>query len=201
MYGVCFTCLGRLHSYSSIEQDGIKSFLSTPLLWLTVFSLFLIAATLPLLLSFTAIFVLIALLILLTACLPSFRCLAAQDLPLSLIPPILSTSLMQELTSILSLSSLCLVNSGTLPASVFPSAYDLNSFKREVSRHLSRAFGFWSRTFPGTGTSVGIFLFCFIFVALGRPLLHKRRKIVVSDVKDLVLFYIKFHLSFFCPSC
>ena len=24
-YGVCFTCLGRLHSFSSIEQGGIKS--------------------------------------------------------------------------------------------------------------------------------------------------------------------------------
>ena len=68
---------------------------------------------LPLLLSSTVIFMLTALLILLTACLPSSRGLAAQDCPLSL-TPILSTSLMQELTSILNLSSLSLVNSGTL---------------------------------------------------------------------------------------
>ena len=87
--------------------------LLTPLLWLTVFSLFLIAAMLPLLRSFTAIFMLTALLISLTACVPWSRGLAAQDLPLPL-TPILSTSLMQELTSILSLSSLSLVNSGTL---------------------------------------------------------------------------------------
>ena len=25
MYGVCFTCLGRLHSYSSFEQGGVES--------------------------------------------------------------------------------------------------------------------------------------------------------------------------------
>ena len=85
---------------------------------------------------FTAIFMVTALLILLTACLPCSRGLAAQDLPLPL-TPILSTSLMQELTSILSLSSLSLVNS----ASVFLPAYDLNCFKREVSRHLSHSFG------------------------------------------------------------
>ena len=90
--------------------------LSTPLLWLTVFSL-LIAAMLPLLLSFTAIFMLTALQISLTACLPCSRGLAAQDL--LLLTPSLSTSLMQELTSILSLSSLSLVNSGTL----FPPLY------------------------------------------------------------------------------
>ena len=32
MYGVSFTCLGRLHSYSSFEQGGIKSFSSYQLL-------------------------------------------------------------------------------------------------------------------------------------------------------------------------
>ena len=45
--------------------------------------------------------------------LPCSRGLAAQDLPLPL-TPILSTSLMEELTSMLSLSSLSPVNSGTL---------------------------------------------------------------------------------------
>ena len=80
---------------------------------LTVFSLFLIATMLPLLLSFTTIFMLTALLLLLIACLPCSHGLAAQDLSLPL-TPILSISLMQELTSILSLSTLSLVNSVTL---------------------------------------------------------------------------------------
>ena len=44
------------------------------------------------------------------------------------------------------------------PTSVFQSAYNLNSFKREVSRHLTQSFGHWSRTFPRTSTSVGCFL-------------------------------------------
>ena len=60
-----------------------------------------------------AIFMLTALLNLVTACLPHFRVLAAQDYLLLLIL-ILSTFLMQELTSIFTLSSLTLVNSGTL---------------------------------------------------------------------------------------
>ena len=87
--------------------------LSTPLFWLTGFSLFLITAVLPLLLSFTAIVLLTAPLILLTACLPCSRGFATQDLLFPL-TPILSTSLKQELTSILSPSILSLVNSGTL---------------------------------------------------------------------------------------
>ena len=86
---------------------------STLLLWLTVFNLSNTAAVLLLYLSSTAIFMVTALLNLLTACLPHSRGLAAQDFLLSLIP-ILSTSLMQELTSIFILSSLLLVNSGTL---------------------------------------------------------------------------------------
>ena len=93
-----------------VESKAFRLINSSPL---TVFSLFLIAAMLPLLLSFTAIFMLTALLILLTACLLCSHGLAAQDLPLPLTPT-LSTSLMQELNSILSLSSLSLVNSGTL---------------------------------------------------------------------------------------
>ena len=60
MYGVCFTCLGRLHSYSSIEQGEIKSFLSyqppAPF-WLSS-ATFSCCSMLPLLLSFTAIFML-----------------------------------------------------------------------------------------------------------------------------------------------
>ena len=64
-------------------------------------------------LSSTAIFMLTAPLNLLTACLHPFRGLAAQDFLLLLIL-ILSIFLMQELTSIFTLSSLTLVNSGTL---------------------------------------------------------------------------------------
>ena len=70
------------------------------------------------LLSFTAIFMLAALLILLTACLPLSRGLAAQDFLLTLIL-ILSILLTQELTSIFTPSSLSLVNSGTLFLDLF----------------------------------------------------------------------------------
>ena len=57
----------------------------------------------------------------------------------------------------------------SLPSSVFPSAYDLNSFKREVSRHLSHSFGSWIWTLPWTCTSMGFF---FIFLSLAACLLH-----------------------------
>ena len=83
----------------------------------------------------TAIFMLTALLNLLTACLPPSCGLAVQGLLLLLIP-ILSIFLMKELTSIFTLSSLTQVNSETLPLSVFPPVYELNSFKKGVSRHL-----------------------------------------------------------------
>ena len=65
---------------------------------------------------------------------PPSRGLAAQDflLLLILIP---SIYLMQELTSIFTLSSFALVNSRTLFLCLF--FYDLNCFKRGVSRHLS----------------------------------------------------------------
>ena len=86
---------------------------SIPLLWLTVFSPFLLVVMLHPLLSFITIFMLTALLILLTACLPSSCDLAAQDFLLPPIP-ILSNSLMQELISTLSHSLLPLVNSETL---------------------------------------------------------------------------------------
>ena len=90
--------------------------------------------------------------------LPRPRC---KRLPLT---PFLSISLMQELISQSFISfSGKLWNS--LSASVFPSTYDLNSFKREVSRHLTQSFGLWTRTFTGTSTSVGFFVL--FFVALG----------------------------------
>ena len=68
----------------------------------------LIAAMLPLLLSFIAISMPTTLLILLTACLPYSRGLTAQDLPLPL-TPILSTSLIPELISTLNHSYLSLL--------------------------------------------------------------------------------------------
>ena len=81
------------------------------------------------------IFMLTALPNLLAICLhPSI--FAAQDFLLLLIP-ILSIFLMQELTSIFTLSSLTLVNSKTLPLFVFPPAYDFNSFqKRSIKTPL-----------------------------------------------------------------
>merc|ERR1712035_176745 len=62
---------------------------------------------------FYRFFMVTALLNLLTACLPPSGGLAAPDFLLTL-TPFLSNSLMQELTSIFILSSLSLVNSGTL---------------------------------------------------------------------------------------
>merc|ERR1712035_290190 len=59
--------------------------------------------------------------------------LAAPDFLLTLIP-FLSNSLMQELTSIFIPFTGKLWNS--LPESIFPPAYDLDSFKRGMSRHL-----------------------------------------------------------------
>lgn len=57
-----------------------KLFVLPPLIWLmTAFCLFLIVALLHLLLSFSAIFMVTAILILLTACLPSSHGVAAQD--------------------------------------------------------------------------------------------------------------------------
>ena len=69
-------------------------------------------------LSSTTIFMLTALLNLLTACLSPSRGLAAQDFLFLLISS-LSIFLMQELTSIFTLSLLTLVNSETLFLYVF----------------------------------------------------------------------------------
>merc|ERR1712035_22001 len=91
-----------------------KLFVSSALLLsLTVYNLLKSAAVLLLFLSSIVIFMVTALLNLLTACLPHSGGLAAPDFLLTL-TPFLSNSLMQELTSIFILSSLSLVNSGTL---------------------------------------------------------------------------------------
>merc|ERR1711980_70278 len=106
---------------------------STLLLLLTVYKLLRSAAVLLLFLSSIVIFMVTALLNLLTACLPHSGGLAAPDFLLTL-TPFLSNSLMQELTSIFIPFTGKLWNS--LPESIFPPAYDLDSFKRGVSRHL-----------------------------------------------------------------
>merc|ERR1712035_47787 len=83
------------------------------LLSLTVYNLLKSAAVLLLFLFSIVFFTVTALLNLLTACLPPSGGLAAPDFLLTL-TPFLSNSLMQELISIFILSSLSLVNSGTL---------------------------------------------------------------------------------------
>ncbi len=85
---------------------------------------------------FIAIFMLTALRNLLTACLPPSCGFSTLGFPL-LLTPILSKPLMQESTSTFVLSSHI---TGHLwnrqPMSVFLPSYDLQHFKREVSRHL-----------------------------------------------------------------
>ena len=82
----------------------------------------------------TVIFMLTALLNLLIVCLHPSHGLTAQGFLLLI--PILSIFLMQELTNIFNLASVTLVNYGTLSLFVFPTADDLNSFKRGVSRQF-----------------------------------------------------------------
>merc|ERR1711980_33239 len=86
---------------------------STLLLSLTVYNLLKSAAVLLLFLFSIVIFMVTALLNLLTACLPPSGGLTAPDFLLTL-TPFLSNSLMQELTNIFIPSFLSLVNSGTL---------------------------------------------------------------------------------------
>ena len=112
-------------SHNLIRWGGIKSFSSHQLFtsdWLSS-ALSLFAGVFHLLVSSITFFMLPALFILLTACLPSCSLATHDFLPLT---PILSNSLLQELT---------------LAASVFPNSCDLTLFKREVSRHLSLTFG------------------------------------------------------------
>ena len=147
--------------------------LSTPLLWLTVFSLFLITAMFHLLLSFNDIFTLTALL---TACLPCSRGLGAQDLSLPL-TPILSTSLMQKLISILSLSPLSLVNSGTLSLLLhfhLPMTWTVSRERYQDTYPILLATES-TVDFPGTGTAVGLFVL--FWLPLADSLLHKKRDI------------------------
>ena len=125
----CLLCTEALsvHAWNMVLMSGgvqptqpyltgwnLKLFVSSTLLFLlTILNLYITDAMLHLYLFSTAIFMLIALVNLLTACFHPSRDLAAQSFLLLLIP-ILSISLMQELTTIFNLSSLTLVNSGTL---------------------------------------------------------------------------------------
>ncbi|MPC30754.1 hypothetical protein E2C01_024023 [Portunus trituberculatus] len=81
-----------------------------------------------------------ALLILLTACLPPPAALLHKAFSSSSH----SYSVQLSNTRVNQYSQLFILFSGklwnSLPASVFPSSYDLTSFKREVSRHLPPCF-------------------------------------------------------------
>ena len=127
------------------------------------------AGMLRLLLFSIAIFMLTALLFLLSACLFSSWGLTAQGFILLI--SIQSISLVQELTSTFCHSYLSMVNSETLSTSVFSSFdHDFTLFKREVSRRLSSPsfwllYGDWHLSGP---------LFCFN-LSLGSFLsLHKK---------------------------
>ena len=143
---VLFYSLSVCHAHSPQNTQDIdnRNILKLNDVWyLTVFTLFLTAGVLHLLLSYIAIFMLTALLILLTACFPCARGLAAQDLllPLTLILSTLSHARVSQYSQSFIPISGKLWNS--LPASVFPPARDLNYFReREVSRHLSHSFGY-----------------------------------------------------------
>ena len=170
-----YACLGRLHSYSSIEQHGIKSLSSHQLLssdWLSSASSHCHnVACLALFYHY-------------------FHANCSSDLA-NCMPPLLPLPRCTRLASSSHPYSVHLSNarvnqypqffipfSGklwtSLPASVFPSAYDLNSFTREVSRYLSLSFGYWFETFPGTSTSVGFFVI--FLLPYAASLLHKKEK-------------------------
>ena len=95
---IVFACIEGFNHTLLLDRVESKAFRLTNSSCLTVFSLSIFAGMLPLLLSSIVIFMLAALLILLTACLLSSCGLTAQEFFLPLIP-ILSNSLMQELTS------------------------------------------------------------------------------------------------------
>ena len=171
--------MGGFNSYTALlDRVESKAFylINSSSLTDCLQSLSLIAAMLHLLLFSTAIFMLTALLILLTACLPSFFGLAALDFPLSL-TPILSKSLMQELTSILNLSSLSLVNSGTPYLPLFFQlpmtwTYSRGRFQDTYPHNFGHPLSLY-RDRQLSGPFFFLPIFCCPWPA---PLLHKKKK-------------------------
>ena len=103
--------------------------------------------------------------------------LAAQDFLLSLIP-ILSTSLLQELTSIFILSSLSLVNSGTLCLILYfhqPTTWTLSKDGYQDTCMTKLTFVWILFSLYGHGGVRGFF-FMYNYVTLGRALNVKRKK-------------------------
>ncbi len=140
-------CVGRFNTYSSLGQSGIERHFvsSAPLLLLAIFYLLNLAAVLLLPQSSIAIFMLTALLNLLTACLPPLtrrRCTRLSSQAHSYTVQIPYGRVNQYILSFVPVTGK-LWNS--LPYSVFPHVYDLNAFKRGVSRHLcnQKLFFLW----------------------------------------------------------
>lgn len=151
--------LGGSTRTALLKKGGIKSFSAYELpsfYWLFNFSS---AVALCFYLSSTAVFIVIAHLSFITA-------------------SVGSTSLKQELTSII-LLSLILVSTETLHNAVFPTTYDFNSFKGGVSshRHDWIAHFLYSHFLGSTTKLAGYYLYFFLVcVALGRGLdVIKRR--------------------------
>ncbi|MPC83324.1 hypothetical protein E2C01_078032 [Portunus trituberculatus] len=120
-----------------VESKALRLINSPPL---TIFSFFITAEMLHLFLSFIAIFMVTALLILhaSSALLLWHRCTRLSSSSHTYSVQLSNTRVNQYSQSFIPFSGK-LWNS--LPASVFPSSCDLTSFKREVTRHLSLAFG------------------------------------------------------------
>ena len=144
MYVVCFICLGRLHSYSSllnrVESKAFCLINSSPLTdCLQPLSHRRNVASLALFYRY-------------------FHVNCSSDLA-KCVPPLFPRPRCTRLASSSHPYSVHLSNArvnlysqsffpffgklwNSLPASIFPPAYDLNCFKREVSRHLSHCLGY-----------------------------------------------------------
>ncbi len=124
------------------------------------------------LLSSTVIFVVTAVLNLLTACLPASCGLTAQDFLLTLIP-VLSTLLLQELKPYLH-SFIPFTGKlwNSLSHSVFPPYYNLNSLRKEFRGTSTTKLIFCLNThsYQLLGVAlVGFFFLLFFVFALGQP--------------------------------
>ena len=148
MYGVCFTCIGVGSTYTILsERVELKVYLINFSALTDCLHPLSHNRNVPSLAIFYCYFH--ALLILLNACLPSSRGLSAQAYLLSFIP-ILSISMMQELTSIRSHSSCSLVNSETPYLFLYlllPMTWTLSREKFQDTWYL-----FWTNTFDYSGT-------------------------------------------------